>query len=416
MNSTRGLREWLERLERLHPREIELGLERVGEVWRRLRPAQVPFVTVTVGGTNGKGSVVRLIESVLLAAGRHVGAYTSPHLLRYNERIRIGGAEVTDDTLCAAFERVESARGETSLTYFEFGTLAALDLFVRAGVDVALLEVGLGGRLDAVNLIEPDVAVVTSVDVDHTDWLGETREAIGREKAGIFRAGRPAVCGDPEPPASLPAHAHATGARLYRAGAHFRYRETGRDWSWNAGEIQLTGLPRPRLELQNAATALMALACLPERVVVNEEAVRQGLANTSLPGRFQIIEGEVPVILDVAHNPAAATRLAERLAATECDGRTLAVVAMLADKDGCGTLGALTDRVDAWFPAGLEGARGAPSSRLEDCLSTFGAEVSGSHPHVADALDAALADARPGDRVLVFGSFRTVAEAMERIL
>ncbi len=416
MNSARGLREWLERLERLHPREIELGLERVGEVWRRLGPAQVPFVTVTVGGTNGKGSVVRLMESVLLAAGRRVGAYTSPHLLRYNERIRIGGTEVPDDALCAAFERVESARGETSLTYFEFGTLAALDLFVRAGMEVAVLEVGLGGRLDAVNLVEPDVAVVTSVDIDHTDWLGETREAIGREKAGIFRAGRPAVCGDPEPPASLLAHARATGARLYRAGAHFRFRETGRDWSWNAGEIQLTGLPRPRLELQNAATALMALACLPERVVVSEEAVRQGLTDASLPGRFQVIDGEVPVILDVAHNPAAATRLAERLAATDCDGRTLAVVAMLADKDGCGTLGALTDRIDAWFPAGLEGARGAPASRLEDCLSTLGAEVSGGHPHVADALDAALADARPGDRVLVFGSFRTVAEAMERIL
>ncbi|HEY5790562.1 MAG TPA: bifunctional tetrahydrofolate synthase/dihydrofolate synthase [Gammaproteobacteria bacterium] len=416
MDSGQGgaLGDWLRRLEGLHPRSIDLGLERVGRVHAALgapRPARV----VTVAGTNGKGSLVALLEAILAAAGYRVGAYTSPHLLRFNERVRIAGAEADDAALCAAFARVEAARGDTSLTYFEFTTLAALLLLAEAPLDVALLEVGLGGRLDAVNLVDPDVAVLTPIDLDHAEWLGNDRDSVGREKAGIMRSGVPAVLGDPDPPASVLACAAKLGAPLYRLGQEFRHAIDAHGWRWEGGGRVRSSLPRPALagahQYANAATALMALECLADRLPVGQDAVRRGLLEVRLPGRFQVVPGPVETVLDVAHNPHGARALAATLAARPCDGRTLAVVGMLADKALGETLAALQPLVHGWYLAPLEGPRGSPAARLATALGAVEAEVSRC-ADVADALARAHAAARPGDRVVVFGSFLTVAAAL----
>lgn len=413
-----SLADWLAWQETLHPSEIELGLERVAEVLRRLHPEPPPFVVITVGGTNGKGSTVAMLEAILRAGGYRVGAYTSPHLLRYNERIRVDGTEVDDATLCDSFERIDQARGAVSLTYFEFGTLAAIDIFQRRGIDVAILEVGMGGRLDAVNVLDADVALVTTVDIDHAQWLGATREEIGFEKAGIYRSGHPAIYGSSNAPRSVRDHAATIGAQLYRYGEDFGATPEGEGWLWWWGGRERHTLPLPALrghsQLQNAAGVLMALDVVAERLPLNQSQVRAGLLAVRLPGRFQVMPGEVTRILDVAHNPQAAGELAANLTALPCAGRTLAVVGMLADKDMAGALAKLRGVVDHWYPGGLNVARGATTAQLTQALAVAG--VPTNHitacPDVATALTQVQEAAQPGDRIIVFGSFYTVAEAL----
>ncbi len=407
---------WLAWQETLHPSTIELGLERPGTVLDSLQLRYPDHIVITVAGTNGKGSSVAMLESILLAAGYRVGCYTSPHLLHYNERVRINGVPVSDQALCDAFERIDQARGETSLTYFEFGTLAAMDIFSRTELDVAVLEVGMGGRLDAVNLQDPDVALVTAIDVDHAAWLGEDREAIGREKAGIFRPHRPAVCSDPLPPFTLLQQAEELGTGLYRLDKEFRFRAQANGWHWEGPTGGYEELSLPALhgcfQLQNAAGVLMALACLHERLPVSREQLCEGLKTVSLPGRFQRLPGAVTTIVDVAHNPQSAEALAANLKDMPVAGRTLAVVGMLADKDIPAVFKALLERIDHWYPATLDVPRGAQASQLIESLAAQGLAVGKGYPSVNEALLAANSEALSGDRIVIFGSFYTVAEAM----
>ncbi|ODU48556.1 MAG: bifunctional folylpolyglutamate synthase/dihydrofolate synthase [Thiobacillus sp. SCN 63-374] len=408
---------WLARLEQLHPSTIELGLERV----RRVKDAlglEVAFPLIVVGGTNGKGSTCAYLEAMLRTAGYKTGLYTSPHLLRYNERVRIAGREAGDAELVAAFERIDAARGDISLTYFEFGTLGAMLQFIDADVDVAILEVGLGGRLDAVNAFDADAAIVTSVDLDHMEFLGDTREKIGFEKAGIYRAGRPAVCADPEPPASLIEYARHLGADLRCAGRDFAVqRETDR-WTYRGRACSWTDLPLPAMaggyQLRNAAGALAVLEALRPRLPVSEAAIRQGLAVARAPGRFQRIAHAPEVILDVAHNPEAARALAATLRDQPVAGRTLAVVGMLADKDAAGVFAALSGEIDAWWACMPVSPRARDAAALAAILRMH----AGHAPvKVQRDVNAALAEARSaaceGDRILVFGSFYTVAAVLD---
>ncbi len=413
------LKGWLDWQARLHPSSIELGLDRVAAVWRRLCPHPFPAAVITVAGTNGKGSCVAMLEAILRAAGHRVGSYTSPHLLRYNERIRIDGAEASDRAICQAFERIDQARGDRSLTYFEFGTLAALDIFTRSSLDIVILEVGLGGRLDAVNIIDPDVALITSIALDHTDWLGDDLEQIAREKAGILRAGRPAVFAGANPQQALLQHAAALDAPLAVAGRDFGATVMEDGWSWQGIGPPVQGLPFPALsgacQLQNAAAVLQVIALLPEAVGVAPEALSRGLAQAELAGRFQRIPGPVELVLDVAHNPAAARVLADSLQESPCRGRTLALFAIGSDKDAAAVAQALSPHVDEWFLATLEGARGLPASELQRRLGRLQPPLrTRTAPGVGQAYEMALGSAKAGDRVLVFGSFLTVAGVLQR--
>ena len=412
----RTLAQWLSFLEQLHPQAIAMGLERVAHVAKSLGIDPV-FPIVTVGGTNGKGSCCAMLEAILLHAGYRVGCYTSPHLLRYNERVRIGGGEAGDDVLCRAFARIEAARGETSLTYFEFGTLAAMLAFVEAGVDVAILEVGLGGRLDAVNIFDADCALVASVDLDHQDYLGDTRELIGYEKAGIFRAGRPAICADAEPPASLTGHARGIGADLLVIDRDFGYVAEPHQWRYWGPGGKRNGLPHPALrgefQLGNAAACLTALEGLRERLPVTSQDVRGGLLQAHVAGRFQVLPGRPLVILDVAHNPHAARALARNLESMPAGGETLAVFAMFKDKDIDGVVGAVKERITHWLVADAEGARGASAEQIVVVLAR--ARVStpvAKFSDVAAAWRAACELAADNDKIIVFGSFLTVAAVM----
>ena len=418
----RTLHDWLAYIERQHPATIDMGLDRVRAVATRMDLPKPARHVVTVGGTNGKGSTVAFVEAIAAAAGLRVGAYTSPHLLAYNERVRIDGREVPDEQFVAAFEAVEAARADTTLTYFEYGTLAALWLFARADLDLAILEVGLGGRLDATNLVDPDVAVITTVDLDHQDWLGGDREAIGFEKAGIARAWRPLVLGDDDPPASVLRHAYAIGASAIRAGCDYFFDLVPADarsdtayWQWREVGCDLV-LPRPALaapvQLCNAAAAIAALRALDLDIPV--AAIATGVADARLPARLQRLQrDDIEVVVDVGHNPQAARALAAWLASTPIGGRTHAVFAALADKDAPGVVGALAGQVDAWHLAGLEaGARGQPVEALAARLAGTPAGDGARHADVGAALAAALAAADAGDRVLVFGSFHTAAEAL----
>lgn len=425
-----NLSQWLDRIEQLHPKSIDMGLERIGAVAARLgidRPARR---VITVAGTNGKGSTVAFIEAIARAAGWRVGAYTSPHLLAYNERIRIDGIDADDAQIVAAFEAIEAARGDTPLTFFEYGTLAALWLFQRAGLDLAVLEVGLGGRLDATNLIHPDVAVVTTVDVDHQDYLGEGREAIGREKAGIARAWKPLVLGDDDPPSSVLRHAYAIGAKTLRIGCDFFVDLAGGKgiategpdavprarWRWREVGHSIL-LPFPALsgavQLRNAAVAIAALRALdkspPDRAVV------QGILDARIRGRLQHFDRDgIDVVVDVGHNPQAAHALAGWLRTAPVTGATHAVYAALLDKDAVGVVAALAADIDHWHLAGLQAQvpRGAGVDDFAARLAGTVAAAGQRHATVAQAVTAALAGARPGDRVLVLGSFHTAAEAL----
>jgi len=408
---------WLGLLEARHGQSIQLGLDRVRAVRDALDLPQTCPV-FTVGGTNGKGSTCALLEAVLLAAGYRVGLYTSPHLLRYNERVRIDGRDVEDTVLVDAFAEVERARGDIPLTYFEHGTLAAWVAFCRAGLEAIILEVGLGGRLDAVNVFEPDCAIVTSVAMDHMDYLGDNREVIGFEKAGIFRAGRPAICSDPQPPASLLAHAEAIGARLWVSGRDFGFSGDQNQWAfWTAGGSRRGGLAYPSLrgmnQLLNAAAVMAACESVRDILPVPMQAIRQGFMLVELPGRFQVLPGRPSIVLDVAHNPQAAGVLNENLASMGFFPETWAVIGMLADKDVAGVVRLLRDRIDHWLVASLPGPRGLGAEKLAAILREVG--VSGDvaeYVSPASAYEVAVGRAAEGDRIVVFGSFLTVAEVM----
>jgi len=416
--SEKSLEEWLAWQSSLHSVEVELGLERCRHVAARMAWPARAFSLLTVGGTNGKGSAVAYLEAILGAAGYRTGAYTSPHLLRYTERVRVAGSEVAEQTLCRAFARVEQARGSVPLTYFEFGTLAAMDVFYGADCDAVILEVGLGGRLDAVNLFDADAALVTTVAVDHTDWLGSEREQIGWEKAGIFRPGHPAICGDPHPPERLQQVASGIGAPLYVAGRDFAYTAGEDIWSWRGENTAIGPLPYPRIrgrgQLGNAAAVLMMLKVMEARLPIGNEAIRQGLASATLPGRLQVLGGPVERILDVAHNPEAAAELAAFLRERPCLGRTHALLAMLMDKDRVGVARELATGVDDWYLATLDVSRGAGAEALAGDVSAAGAAGRIlSFADVASAYHAVMKAACAGDRVVVFGSFHTVAQVLQ---
>lgn len=412
---------WLDWQVGLHPKRMELGLERVAQVWSRLGPAALPFPVVTVGGTNGKGSCVAMIEAMALAAGYRCGCYTSPHLLRYNERVRLDGEPVSDQALCDAFARVDAARGEVALTYFEFGTLATLDLLVRARPDLVVLEVGLGGRLDAVNLVDADVAVVTSIGLDHTAWLGESLDQIAVEKAGIFRAGRPAVIGQSDAPAALRQSAERRGALPLQLAREFGHETAESGWTWIGPGGERLALPVPAMrggfQLDNAAAAITALTTLRERLPLPVNAIRGGLLRARLPGRFQVVPGAVSWILDVAHNGPAATALAANLRAFGCQGQVHAVLAILADKDPLAIATPLLPQVGRWYLTHSEDARALPVEQLGERLAgVLGAAPCERFGALDAALDAAVAAAVPGDCILVFGSFTTVSGALRRTL
>jgi dihydrofolate synthase / folylpolyglutamate synthase len=410
------LDEWLNWQQQLHPHTIELGLERVGEVASRMGLSQPQHCIITVAGTNGKGSCVAMLESILTEAGYRVGSYTSPHLLRYNERVRLARETVSDEALCRAFECIDAARDSITLSYFEFGTLAAMHIFAQSHLDVAILEVGLGGRLDAVNMQDPNCALITSIDLDHTEWLGTDREAIGLEKAGIIRAQTPVVCGDPDPPASIGRRSAAVGAELYQLGRDFGYTREGETWDWYAARLCYRKLPLPGLrgevQLQNASTALMGLSLLNNRLPVVEECIRGGLQKVALAGRFQRLPGPVEIVVDVAHNPAGVKALASMLRATPTTGRTFGVFAVLADKDATRMVEAIEDLIDYWCLAANHSDRALPANQLQALLARRIDKRITCFKSVVQAYQAACRMTRGADRIVVFGSAFTVAEVL----
>lgn len=413
---TSSLTDWLRYIEQVHPRAIAMGLDRVCAV--RGRMGLVPsFPIITVGGTNGKGSACAMLESILSEAGYRVGCYTSPHLLRYNERIKVSRAQAADADIVDALRAVDEARGDIPLTYFEYSTLAAAWLFVQRRVECAVLEVGLGGRLDAVNAFDADCAMVMSVALDHMDYLGDTRVAIGREKAGILRAGRPAVCADSDPPVSLTDTASALGVRLLVQERDFGYEAQPQQWRYWGPGAERHGLPYPalrgRYQLANAAACLAALDAMRAILPVSANDIRTGLLTAENPGRFQVLPGRPLVVLDVAHNPHAAAALAATLRELPGKGRVLAVFAMLADKDMDGVVAAMKDAVDEWLVADIDAPRGARAGMLRAALAAQGVtrpiDECGS---VAAAYARACERATVDDKILAFGSFYTVAGVM----
>ncbi|MGJ0429365.1 bifunctional tetrahydrofolate synthase/dihydrofolate synthase [Methylobacter sp.] len=412
-----SLQGWLTWQESLHPLTIDLGLERAAQVFRALNPDGVKPPTITVAGTNGKGSCIAYLEAIYRAQGYRVGAYTSPHILKYNERIKIDGKPVSDELICEAFSRIESVRGDISLSYFEFGTLAALDIFRRSNLDIQLLEVGLGGRLDAVNIVNPDVALITSICIDHIDWLGETREAIGREKAGIFRAVTPAIVGDPEPPASLMQVAADKQARLYCLGEDFGYKKQASGWDWFAGDRQLNRLPEPGLkgehQFRNASSVILAIAEMAETLPVSEASIRQGLEKVQLAGRFQLINDEIPVLLDVGHNPQAVRTLVDYVAEAFPGRRIHAVFSMMKDKDIAGVIEIMHPVVFDWFFAPLANPRAAMEPLMREIFAQSSASnVFFGFNGFSDAFAAAKNRSQESDLLLVFGSFFLVSDCL----
>jgi len=425
-----SLAQWLSWQETLHPRAIDLGLERLRRTLSRLRWQRPSCPIITVAGTNGKGSTVALTATILREAGYRVGTFTSPHLLRYNERITIAGREVSDDSLIAAFERIDAARGADTLTFFEFNALAALLVFETAGLDAIVLEVGLGGRLDAVNAVDADVAVISSIALDHCAWLGRDLETIGREKAGILRAGRPAIYGSRHMPASIQLIADALGADLQRLGREFDWSTGEQGWRWRGRRHERVDLPLPALagevQLDNAAAVLAVLERLEDRLPVEQAAIERGLRQVRLPGRFQVFretllpEGAgtgaasaaIEWVLDVAHNPAAARTLAAQLRARPGRGRTIAVCGILGDKDVEGILAELRECVDLWVVTALSGPRALDPRELAARIERAGARDVHLAGDVASGCESAKALASACDRIVVFGSFLTVAPAL----
>jgi len=424
----RSLADWLAHCERLHPVTIDLGLERVEAVRQRLGlHFEVPVFTVA--GTNGKGSTCAMLEAILLQAGYRVGVYTSPHLVHFEERLRLNGEVVSAERLLPHFEAVEAARGERALTYFEFTTLVILHAMAAEPLDAVVLEVGLGGRLDAVNVIDPDCAIITSIALDHVDLLGPDRESIGREKAGILRAGRPAVVADPLPPASLLARAAELGVDLWRAGGDFHHEGDRQQWSWTGRGRRRGALGYPALrganQLINASGVLAALEALRDRLPVPAQAVRNGLALVELPGRFQVLPGQPALVFDVAHNPQAAAVLAANLDQMGFFPRTHVVLGAMADKDLAGVVAPLLPLVDHWSLCDLPTPRAASAVQLAELIRTqrAAAEAAGQklpsatldvHASPSAALQHAMAVADPADRIVTFGSFFTVGGVLQQ--
>lgn len=404
--ATSSLPMWLDYLENIHTSSIDLGLERIQIVANKANLTKPAPKVITVAGTNGKGSTCAILEAILIDAGYSVGVYSSPHLIRYNERVRINGANLTDALHSQAFAFVEDQRGKTSLSFFEFGTLAALKLFQQESVDVVVLEVGLGGRLDATNVVDHDICVVTSLAVDHVDWLGDDINVIAQEKAGIFRVDKPAICGQPDAPMTVAAYADEIGAELYQVGIQYRYVENEDDWDWFSGPFDLTKLPKPRLPLPNAATAIMALGVA--NLDITDVNIVNGLKSARLPGRMQKVNIAPIVILDVAHNPHSAEYLVEQVRQNYSGKNVHCVLGMLHDKDIAETISVLTPLVSKWYPSSLDGPRAASADELvafiEPAMQTF------SSPTFA--YKSALAEAQNDDVILVVGSFRTVAEVL----
>jgi dihydrofolate synthase / folylpolyglutamate synthase len=411
------LSQWLGWQEQLHPNSIDLGLQRVSSTLQSLGWQRPRCPVITVGGTNGKGSSVALLESILLQAGYRVGSFTSPHLRTYNERITLDRRPVSDAALMTAFERIDAARGAHTLTFFEFNTLAALLCFESPPLDAIILEVGMGGRLDAVNVVDADVALVSSIALDHCQWLGADVESIGREKAGIFRTGRPAVFGARDMPRSIAEVAEQLGAPLLQLGVSFDYRCSGREWQWLSGATQYAGLPSPALvgevQFANAAAVLAVLDCLRARLPVSRAAIDAGLQGVQLTGRFQRLAQAPDWIVDVAHNPASAYTLAQQLGQQFTAGRTWAVAGMLGDKDVEGIARALHGRIDGWIVGGLQGERAIAAQDLARRLAAGGAHILDVANSIAAACEMAHQRAAPADRIIGFGSFLTVAAVLD---
>ena len=418
MNRFNSLHDWLTWQESLHPLPIDLGLERVKWVFEKLLPNyenQKP-PTITVAGTNGKGSTVAYLQEFYFASGHKVGAYTSPHILRYNERIKINGKSVSDDTICAAFEQIDKARGDISLSYFEFSTLAALLIFLQQNVAVQILEVGLGGRLDAVNIVDTDMAIVTSIAIDHVEYLGKTRDEIGLEKAGVFRPNTPAIVSDLRPPASLLNYAYEKNALLLRLGETFFYEKHRETWTWQGLAQTISNLPNPALkgnhQYRNASAAIFATQCLANRLPVSDTSIKMGLKNVKLAGRFQLIDGENPILLDVGHNPQAAETLVDYLADNFPDRRIHAIFSMMKDKDIASVLNLMKPVVSDWFFAPLpQNPRTVTKSTMREMFEQC--QISTANTDFQDfpqAFAAAKNHAQRGDLILVFGSFFLVSD------
>ena len=408
------MRDWLDWQSTLHPSAIDLGLERCARVRDALGLGASSLPRILIAGTNGKGSCVSFLESMLTAAGLCSAAYSSPHLVRYNERVRIGGHEVSDAALVEAFERVDAARGETSLTFFEFGTLAAADIIERARVDVAVMEVGLGGRLDAVNAFEPSVSLITAIDVDHRAWLGNDRETVGREKAGIMRPAVPCVVGERSPPASVLGHARTIGAPCRVLGRDFGIGRGARSWRWWGPRRAVDAMPLPALpgrhQIDNAAACLAALDALSTRISVPDGAMRAGVANARIAGRLQWLDGPPGVLVDVAHNPLGAHALASYLAELRPRPMRRAVCGILGDKDAGAMLRALAPEIDVWYLGSLPGSRGRDAEELARGLPCGAARL--IFDSVDSAFEAALGHRSEGEEIVVFGSFVTVERAL----
>lgn len=414
-----SLAAWLNWQEQLHPRSIDLGLERVAQVYQQLNQDRPKIITITVAGTNGKGSCIAYLEAIYLAQGYRVGAYTSPHILRYNERIRINGQPVDDETICQSFERIDNLRGETSLSYFEFSTLAGLDIFANANLDIQLLEVGLGGRLDAVNIIDPDVAIVTTIALDHVEWLGNTEEAIAKEKAGIFRTGKPAIVGDQLTQQGLIEVAEQKQANLLQLGQAYRYTKRLASWDWFNDNHDLHDLPLPAFkgehQYRNAAAVLMAVCCLQSLLPVTSQAIAHGLQNAQLKGRFQFIPGTPSVLLDVGHNPQAIQTLIEHLQENFSTVKIHAVFAMMKDKDIATVIAMMKPCVADWYLAPLTNPRAASPDLLTNYFQQQDiTNVFSGYSDCAAAFKAAQNNAQTGDLILVFGSFFLVSEYLAK--
>ena len=414
-----NLQDWLAHCEQLHPLTIDMGLDRVREVAQRMG-VHFDCPVITVAGTNGKGSTCAMLEAILLEAGYRTGVYTSPHLVDFEERCRIHGQSASADQLALAFAQVEAARGQVSLSYFEFSTLAIMQVLMLSSLDVVILEVGLGGRLDAVNIIDPDCAIITSIDIDHTSLLGTNRERIGFEKAGIMRSGKPVVVSDPVPPDSVIAHAASLGAELWRFGQDFNFSGDKLQWAWAGRGRRYSGLAYPALrganQLVNASGVLAALEVLRPRIPVTAQAVRNGLAMVELPGRFQIVPGEPVVVLDVAHNPHSVAALAANLDAMGFYPTTHAVFGAMADKDLTVMLARVAPIVDRWYFTDLPIPRASSAEQLQKLWLAGNRRTdvtSSTHASPDAALQAAIASANPADRILVFGSFYTVGGVLK---
>jgi len=413
------LQQWLDWCEQLHPVAIDMGLDRVKTVADRMA-LRFDCPVITVAGTNGKGSTCAMLEAVLLQAGYRTGVYTSPHLVRFEERCRLHGESASAEEFAQAFAAVEAVRGDVSLTYFEFSTLAILHLMAHAQLDVAILEVGLGGRLDAVNIIDADCAVITSIDIDHTAILGKDRESIGFEKAGIMRAGRPVIVSDPVPPQSVMDHAANLGADVWRLGTDFNFSGDQQQWAWAGRGRRYSGMAYPALrganQLLNASGVLAALDALRQRIPVTAQAVRNGLAMVELAGRFQIVPGEPVLVLDVAHNPHSVAALAVNLDAMGFYPSTHAVLGVMADKDLLPMLQRVNPMIDQWYFTDLPLPRAAKAVDLQQAWkaqNTRQDTTSSVHASPELALQAAMAAADPADRIVVFGSFYTVGGVLK---